>query len=539
VNTLILNRETFELPADGWYQIAPIGEFPHAGAGVIQMVDAAACEAMANAFRAESTAPNFAGLLIDFDHFSLDGKQKSEAAGWITALEARVGKTADGRPQTADLGETYNDADGVEPVPPGDTDRVEPVPPVGGNLGNGGLWGKIRWSDAGEACVRGGRYRFLSPVWAKADCEDLGGGRLRPVRLMNAAVTNDPNIKGMVPLSNRAEGGKLKPDIGTYNAADGVEPVPPGAGEKVANGSPAPRFKWVLGVHDRHCPSCAGLAGQVHSMADWDAAGLRPGSAGLFCQGHCHCELVETDEPESGDLAAVAVRAEVENRRRRGEGGNLKAEMGAYNDAKILTAEIAKNTKEKDLVDFLAIAKAARRVSLGRAANRKTEGVMADEVKVVTEGKSVEELANALRFEQEKNAVLLDQVVVLEDELVNRSMSEFENVVSEGTREFWKQQLLSNREGALVALGELKAAKLALGARETVPTDGGGRQPLHNRGGKIRQGSPTGGETGRASVVDGVAARIRNRAHELCKSEGVPFSVAFRRAEREAGTEKG
>jgi phage I-like protein len=94
---LILNRETFELPPDGWNQIAPIGEFPHAGAGVVQVVDAAACEAMAAAFRAESASPNFAGLLIDFDHFSLDGKQKSEAAGWITALEARVGKTEDGR----------------------------------------------------------------------------------------------------------------------------------------------------------------------------------------------------------------------------------------------------------------------------------------------------------------------------------------------------------------------------------------------------------------------------------------------------------
>jgi len=42
MNTLILNRETFELPTDGWNQIAPIGEFPHAGAGVMQVVDAAA-----------------------------------------------------------------------------------------------------------------------------------------------------------------------------------------------------------------------------------------------------------------------------------------------------------------------------------------------------------------------------------------------------------------------------------------------------------------------------------------------------------------
>ena len=156
---------------------------------------------------------------------------------------------------------------------------------------------------------------------------------------------------------------------------------------------------------------------------------------------------------------------------------------------------------------------------------------MADEVKV-----SVDELANSLRFEQEKNQVLLDQVVVLEDELVNRSITEFDDVLSEASRDFWKQQLLANREGALVALGELKAAKLALGRREVAPTDGGGvREPLHNRGGKVRQGSPTGGAVGSAGVVDGVAARIRNRAHELCKSEGVPFSVAFRRAEREIG----
>ncbi len=39
MNCLILNRETFELPADGWYQLAPLGEFPHAAAGVVQVVD--------------------------------------------------------------------------------------------------------------------------------------------------------------------------------------------------------------------------------------------------------------------------------------------------------------------------------------------------------------------------------------------------------------------------------------------------------------------------------------------------------------------
>jgi hypothetical protein len=90
VNALLLNRDGFQMPADGWYQIAPVGEFAHAQAGVVQVVvDREACEAMVNRFQAEAEAQNFAGLLVDFDHFSLDGEKRSEAAGWIVALEAR------------------------------------------------------------------------------------------------------------------------------------------------------------------------------------------------------------------------------------------------------------------------------------------------------------------------------------------------------------------------------------------------------------------------------------------------------------------
>ena len=47
MNTLIVNRETFRMPEDGWYQLAPLGEFPHAAAGVVQVVDAEACAAKA------------------------------------------------------------------------------------------------------------------------------------------------------------------------------------------------------------------------------------------------------------------------------------------------------------------------------------------------------------------------------------------------------------------------------------------------------------------------------------------------------------
>ena len=198
MNTLILNRE-YALPSDGWYQIAPIGEFPHAGAGVNQVIDQEACIAMAARFAADANTPNFPGLLVDFDHFSLDGEKRSEAAGWIIALEARLSS----RQLAVDRGQN-----------PESNPHPSPLPSQGEGV-NGGLWAQIRWSDLGEEAVKGGRYRFLSPVWARSDCVDLGNGRVRPVRILNAAVTNDPNLKGMVPLSNRAEGENV--DSNTFN----------------------------------------------------------------------------------------------------------------------------------------------------------------------------------------------------------------------------------------------------------------------------------------------------------------------------------
>ena len=253
MNALLLNRDGFQTPADGWYQIAPLGEFGHAQAGVTQVVDAEACAAMANRFAEEAKAPNFAGLLVDFDHFSLDGEKKSEAAGWITALENR----------------------------------------------DGGLFAKIRWSDVGESAVKGGRYRFLSPVWTRADCADLGNGRVRPMRLLNAAVTNDPNLKGMAPLSNRNQNSEFRIQNGEGSTTKNTE-----------NTKGEPRFKWVTGAspNDRHCPSCAGLDGKVHTMPEWDASGLRPGCGALFCQGKCHCALVPTDEASGGAVAVGPLR---------------------------------------------------------------------------------------------------------------------------------------------------------------------------------------------------------------------------------------
>ena len=153
-----MGDKDFILAGDGWVQVTPCGEFPHAGAGIMQVIDREACDRIAANFNGRKADANFPGVLVDFDHFSLNTAQSSEAAGWITGLESR------------------------------DT----------------GLWARVRWSDAGLAAVQGGRFRLMSPVFPPPSaCEDLGGGKIRPRALVSVALTNEPNIKGGRPIANR------------------------------------------------------------------------------------------------------------------------------------------------------------------------------------------------------------------------------------------------------------------------------------------------------------------------------------------------
>jgi phage I-like protein len=167
------SKTTFQPAPDGWFHIAPLGTFPHP-TGALQVIDAEACGAMARTFAEEARQPNFPGLLVDFDHASHDPAQPTTAAGWINSLEPRAD----------------------------------------------GLYAQIRWSDLGHQALTGGRYRLASPVWNRADCEEWsapageGGDKLhlRPRRLDRLALTNDPNLPGLAPLSNRKEEGRRKKD---------------------------------------------------------------------------------------------------------------------------------------------------------------------------------------------------------------------------------------------------------------------------------------------------------------------------------------
>jgi hypothetical protein len=232
-----MSDNSFVLAADGWVQVTPCGEFPHAGAGVVQVIDREACDAITAEFDARRADANFPGVLVDFDHFSLDTGQSSEAAGWINELESR------------------------------DT----------------GLWARVRWSDAGLAAVQGGRFRLMSPVFPPpSQCEDLGGGKIRPRTLVSVALTNEPNIKGGRPLANR---------------------------QPVANRDGEQKLKWVLGnpPSGEHCDVCLARAGQVKTAREWAAMKAPP------C--NCHCSLEPVDEKAKNRWSDIARAASLAVRR--------------------------------------------------------------------------------------------------------------------------------------------------------------------------------------------------------------------------------
>jgi Mu-like prophage I protein len=433
VQSLFSNAAGFKMPADGWYQLAPLGEFVHMEACVIQVVDAEACVAMASRFKGDSAVENFAGLLVDFDHGSLDGERRSEAAGWIGDVAARPD----------------------------------------------GLWAQIRWSDVGELAVKGGRYRFLSPVWARSDCVDLGYGRVRPVRLLNAAVTNDPNLKGMCPLANRSQ----ESVVSSQNGEAG-------------------RARTATEFEQKSAKEAKGGGGPVDSCAsvERDEGGGMSSKGGSACGGK--------PEFRNGEKVMKRVMEKLVNH------------LGLPGDA---TEDVILE-KMQGLPGLTAVSDLQN--SLKQAQDER-DGLKAD-------------LQNSVKQSQADRDALQGKLKGAEDELVNRHLAEFEGVISEATKPFWAEQLLKNRDGALLALGDVakKRDEGPVSTDKSAQRDecpAGTRKPLHNRA-TARPVIPGQGgaspSTGSGSS-EGRAVKIRNRAHEIAKGDGVAFSTAFRRAEKE------
>ena len=157
----------FEMDPSGWGHAAPFGEHElwiNKDRQIIQVVDDRAVDAIVAEIKAQRAAAEAAGrewpgLLINKDHLIFtDPDADSEAMGWIMDAEKRAD----------------------------------------------GLWLNARWSVVGGTKITGGVYKFYSPEFDPASREDLGGNRKRPMRIVGAALTNKPNLRGLHPLCNRA-----------------------------------------------------------------------------------------------------------------------------------------------------------------------------------------------------------------------------------------------------------------------------------------------------------------------------------------------
>jgi hypothetical protein len=139
----------------------------------------------------------------------------------------------------------------------------------------------------------------------------------------------------------------------------------------------------------------------------------------------------------------------------------------------------------------------------------------------------VTELETALSEEQDKNAVLVQQVVEAEDTIANREVEAFEDVIDVEDKEFFRERLIENRDATLAVLNRMRAKRSVPAEKETPPEKG---KPLHNRS-AAPDPAPRQGEE--------MALKLRNRAQEIVKRDGCGYLVAFRRAEVELAIPKG
>lgn len=154
MSATILNR-SFEHPADGWYQIEPKGNHRNDKAGVVQVIDDRACEAIVAAFNRDALKPGFAGMLIDREHFRHDTGKETRAFGWLRVMDRRPD----------------------------------------------GIYARIDWTGSGQSAVDNGDYRFFSTEYDGRDFETVRAGHVRPMRLAGLTLTNMPNNRGGKPIT--------------------------------------------------------------------------------------------------------------------------------------------------------------------------------------------------------------------------------------------------------------------------------------------------------------------------------------------------
>jgi phage I-like protein len=313
----------------GWYPIAPAGEFPNRG--VVQVLDAAAFRAMAENFRGP--------LLVDFDHYSELTPEQREG---LAALKVDLPSDASGHIHAL-------------------------------RATQAGLEAEIEWTPEGAAALAGKRYKNLSPVFRRANAEDLGGGRLRPVELKKAGLTNEPNLP-LPDLANRDRAADFTGpavDLSNRNAVDSVPTVDTEETERMKN------IAIALGLPETATE--ADVLAKIKALQD-AASQLESAKAGA-------AELenrAKTAEAKVIDFEKAKLDAEVEK--------DLASLGDLPNRAEVKAAMLAEGGKNR--VTILAALKPAKLGDLPNRSNRTPDDKGAggpDRAKIV------DDLANANR----------------------------------------------------------------------------------------------------------------------------------------------
>ncbi len=136
---------------------------------------------------------------------------------------------------------------------------------------------------------------------------------------------------------------------------------------------------------------------------------------------------------------------------------------------------------------------------------------------------------------QQKYDALLSDAVQYENKVANSDVTTYTDVISPGSQEFWKEQLLKNRDGALSVLHDLRKVReqtQAAAQPQDPPPDPQPRGLFRNRiVAPVRTMADLAGDQPPADSAR--AVKIRNRAQEIRSQEKVPYALAFARAEKE------
>jgi phage I-like protein len=146
-------NENFKTGAISRLQIVPPGKHPHRLG--MQVIDRSTATRLVKALHRRTR-----DIVIDYGHASMETPDENRgiAAGWILPRSAFVDS-------------------------------------------EGGITADVRWTSKASHYIRNGEYRFLSPVFM-FDENRSADGELFLTSIINAGLTNNPNIEKMRPIAN-------------------------------------------------------------------------------------------------------------------------------------------------------------------------------------------------------------------------------------------------------------------------------------------------------------------------------------------------